>query len=142
MPFIDIETDTDEGSDQEEDPQVIEKNGAPRRIRTSGLLIRSQSLYPTELWAHNRWDSLRIARGVDEIKRAEALALRSFQTSVDVEIDFDGDLYGDGFSLVHGRFELVLAHGFDGFFVEPHAQLADDADALRHAVRVHDERDH
>jgi hypothetical protein len=73
MPFIDLETDTDEGSDQEEDPQVIEKNGAPRRIRTSGLLIRSQSLYPTELWAHMGWDSLRIARGADEIKRAETL---------------------------------------------------------------------
>jgi hypothetical protein len=27
-------------------------NGAPREIRTPGLLIRSQSLYPAELWAH------------------------------------------------------------------------------------------
>src|SRR5205085_3764936 len=26
--------------------------GAPRRTRTSGLLIRSQTLYPTELWVH------------------------------------------------------------------------------------------
>jgi hypothetical protein len=26
--------------------------GAPREIRTPDLLIRSQSLYPTELWAH------------------------------------------------------------------------------------------
>jgi hypothetical protein len=126
----------------EECSELTYGNGAPRRIRTSGLLIRSQSLYPTELWAHNRWDSLRIARGVDEIKRAETLALRSFQTSVDVEIDFDGDLYGDGVTLVHGGFELVLTHGFDGFFVEAHAELADDADALRHAVRVHDERDY
>jgi hypothetical protein len=28
------------------------RNGAPREIRTPGLLIRSQSLYPAELWAH------------------------------------------------------------------------------------------
>ncbi len=28
------------------------KNGAPGRIRTSDLLVRSQTLYPTELRAH------------------------------------------------------------------------------------------
>ena len=27
-------------------------DGAPNRIRTCGLLIRSQTLYPAELWAH------------------------------------------------------------------------------------------
>lgn len=27
-------------------------NGAPSRTRTCGLLIRSQTLYPTELWVH------------------------------------------------------------------------------------------
>ena len=27
-------------------------NGAPREIRTPGLLVRSQTLYPTELGAH------------------------------------------------------------------------------------------
>ena len=31
---------------------VIICNGAPDRIRTYGLLIRSQALYPTELRAH------------------------------------------------------------------------------------------
>ncbi len=36
-------------------------DGAPRRSRTSGLLIRSQSLYPAELWAHP-WNSLRISK--------------------------------------------------------------------------------
>ena len=35
------------------------KNGAPGRIRTSDLLVRSQTLYPTELRAHAR---LRIIR--------------------------------------------------------------------------------
>ncbi len=33
-------------------PQVIEKNGAPCRTRTCGLLVRSQTLYPAELRAH------------------------------------------------------------------------------------------
>lgn len=42
------------------------EGGAPREIRTPGLLIRSQSLYPAELWAHNGWDSLRITRALSE----------------------------------------------------------------------------
>ena len=29
-----------------------EFNGAPKRSRTPNLLIRSQTLYPIELWAH------------------------------------------------------------------------------------------
>ncbi len=32
--------------------KIVTVNGAPGRIRTSGLLIRSQSLYPAELRAH------------------------------------------------------------------------------------------
>src|SRR5437870_11556471 len=32
--------------------QVVLTNGAPSRTRTCGLLIRSQTLYPTELWVH------------------------------------------------------------------------------------------
>jgi hypothetical protein len=31
-------------------------NGVPREIRTPDLLIRSQTLYPAELWAHNGAD--------------------------------------------------------------------------------------
>jgi hypothetical protein len=31
-----------------------ESNGAPGEIRTPGLLVRSQALYPTELRAHRR----------------------------------------------------------------------------------------
>ena len=27
-------------------------DGTPRRIRTPSLLVRSQTLYPVELWAH------------------------------------------------------------------------------------------
>jgi integrase len=33
-------------------PYVFDLYGAPREIRTPDLLIRSQSLYPAELWAH------------------------------------------------------------------------------------------
>ena len=29
-------------------------NGAPREIRTPDHLVRSQILYPAELWAHDR----------------------------------------------------------------------------------------
>ena len=32
--------------------KVSERNGAPNRIRTCDLRIRSPSLYPSELWAH------------------------------------------------------------------------------------------
>ena len=32
---------------------TISENGVPREIRTPDLLIRSQTLYPAELWAHN-----------------------------------------------------------------------------------------
>ena len=35
----------------DETSQPAEKLGAPRGIRTPDLLIRSQTLYPTELWA-------------------------------------------------------------------------------------------
>ena len=34
------------------DPQVTDSIGAPGEIRTPGLLVRSQPLYPTELRAH------------------------------------------------------------------------------------------
>jgi hypothetical protein len=32
-----------------------ERSGAPRRTRTPSLLVRSQTLYPVELWAHRVW---------------------------------------------------------------------------------------
>ena len=34
--------------------KVEEVFGAPRGIRTPGLLVRSQTLYPTELGAHKK----------------------------------------------------------------------------------------
>src|SRR5262249_36735955 len=33
---------------------LLKINGAPSRTRTCGLLIRSQTLYPTELWVQQR----------------------------------------------------------------------------------------
>jgi hypothetical protein len=32
------------------------KSGVPREIRTPDLLIRSQTLYPAELWAHKEME--------------------------------------------------------------------------------------
>ena len=36
----------------EASPCEIDANGVPRGIRTPDLLVRSQTLYPAELWAH------------------------------------------------------------------------------------------
>src|SRR5579863_7578528 len=59
--------------------------------------------------------------------------------SVQVEVDVDDDLHGDGVALVHCRAELVLADCFDGSFIEPHAGAAHQVHVLRIALRVHDE---
>ncbi len=32
--------------------ETLDFSGDPREIRTPGLLIRSQALYPAELWSH------------------------------------------------------------------------------------------
>jgi hypothetical protein len=32
----------------------VRENGAPSTTRTCDLLVRSQTLYPTELWARNK----------------------------------------------------------------------------------------
>ena len=49
---------------------VWRMNGAPERIRTSDLLIRSQSLYPAELRAHILWNTAK-----------EAIEIRRLRTS-------------------------------------------------------------
>ena len=61
--------------------------------------------------------------------------------SVEVEGDVDDDLHGDGMALEHGGPELILAHGFNGSFVESHAQAADDANVLGIALLIDDELD-
>src|SRR5580692_2188097 len=61
--------------------------------------------------------------------------------SVDAEVDFDVDGYGYGFAFVERGFEFVLTDGFDGFFVEAHAEGAGDVDLLGIALRVDDEGD-
>ena len=54
--------------------EVDKKSGAPGVIRTPDLLVRSQTLYPAELWAH-RWraDFLNVAAGRRLRKSARAL---------------------------------------------------------------------
>ena len=44
----------DQNSKVEKVARSLEKYGAPRRSRTSDRLVRSQVLYPAELWAHPR----------------------------------------------------------------------------------------
>jgi hypothetical protein len=46
-----------ESVDSSDDEQVVNRSGAPGRIRTSDPLVRSQMLYPTELRAHIAWDA-------------------------------------------------------------------------------------
>src|SRR5687768_15089978 len=36
----------------------VESNGAPSMIRTCDLLVRSQTLYPAELWARQKYDPI------------------------------------------------------------------------------------
>jgi hypothetical protein len=38
------------------------KLGAPSMIRTCDLLVRSQTLYPAELWARQKYDPIRPER--------------------------------------------------------------------------------
>ena len=54
--------------------------------------------------------------------------------SVEVEIDFDGDLHAHGMAVAHGGFELPVLDGFDSLFIESHSQAAQDVDIARTAV--------
>ena len=44
-------------------------------------------------------------------------------------------------SLIHGWLELVLPHCFDGFFVQPHAQMLDKLNVLRISLRIDNKPD-
>lgn len=61
--------------------------------------------------------------------------------SMEMEIDFDHHLHGDGMALVHGRPKPVLAHSFNGFLVQAHAEGSGYANVLGVALLVHDELD-
>ena len=45
---------TEKGAANSQPPSIKHVQGTPRRIRTPNLLIRSQAIYPVELWAHRR----------------------------------------------------------------------------------------
>lgn len=44
--------------------------------------------------------------------------------SVQVEVYFYGYLDSDGMTVFHGGFEFPVLHGFNGFFVQAHAETA------------------
>ena len=56
-----------------------------------------------------------------------------------VEFDFDNELDSDWVSFVHGGFESILPHSFDGFLIETHAEMTHDVDVLRIALAVNNE---
>ena len=54
-------------------------------------------------------------KGKGREERGLSIPLKDF--SVQVELDFDADLDGDGLAIFHSGFELPLLHGFDGLLV-------------------------
>jgi hypothetical protein len=78
-------TDFKDGSDAPRDRAavvVLERLGAPSKTRTCDLLVRSQTLYPTELWArrgrphphyqhgHERYETVTISQDKTAVRRA------------------------------------------------------------------------
>ena len=57
----------------------VESNGAPSMIRTCDLLVRSQTLYPAELWARQ---TLKLSTGISWLK-------------TDGELSLEGELFLD-----------------------------------------------
>ncbi len=61
------------------------RDGAPIRSRTRSLLIRSQTLYPIELWARVQWRSRRESGGLNPpaygspIFKADIYSIKSFR---------------------------------------------------------------
>jgi hypothetical protein len=58
-----------------------------------------------------------------------------------VEVHVNQDLHGNRMPLVHGRMESVLPDCFDGFLVQSHAEVTDEANVLGIPFRIHDELD-
>lgn len=59
--------------------------------------------------------------------------------SVEPEVNFDVDLHRHRAAVLHCRLEFPLAHGFNGFLVETHAQAARNLDIARLTVLIHDQ---
>ena len=61
--------------------------------------------------------------------------------SIQVELDLDHHLHSYRMALIQRRLELVLPHCFDGFFIQAHSEVTEDADILRVPLRIDDELD-
>src|SRR5580692_2012260 len=62
-----------------------------------------------------------------------------YQFSVQVEVDFDGHFDVDGMAIFLAGFEAPSADGFDGLFVQSHAERIDDANVDGAAIRGDDD---
>jgi len=58
-----------------------------------------------------------------------------------MEIDFDGNLYGNRVPIFHTRLEAILFSNFDRFFIQPHTQRAENAHFSWDAVDPNDHAD-
>ena len=54
------------------------------------------------------------------------------------EIHVNDHLHRYRMTLIHRRPEPVLLHGFDSSLVETHAEMTNDVDVLRAALRIDD----
>src|ERR1700691_3735555 len=61
--------------------------------------------------------------------------------SMQVEVYVDQYLHRHWMSLVHSRPEPVLLYSFDGLFVQPHAEMTNQADVLRIPLRIDNQLD-
>src|SRR5579872_1946977 len=61
------------------------------------------------------------------------------RVSVQVEVDFDGDLGTNGMAVFHPGLEPPVLHRFDGLLIKTHSQAAQHANVGRPAVDSYDQ---
>src|ERR1035437_8935354 len=78
-------------------------------------------------------------RQMSQRSRRGLLSLSDSDDSIQVELDLNHHLHSYRMALIQRRLELVLPHCFDGFFIQAHSEVTEDADILRVPVRIADE---
>ena len=110
--------------------EAAEKIGAPSKTRTCDLLVRSQTLYPTELWARNKptlesniWDTAHMSH-LDH-KATSPASVRCYVLTISDTRTTATDTGGRAIA------ELLEAGGHE---VSGRAIVKDDPDAIRAAI--------
>ena len=114
--------------------KLIERIGAPSKTRTCDLLVRSQTLYPTELWARNKPtlesniginDRVRSMSHLDH-KATSPASVRCYVLTISDTRTPATDTSGIAIA------ELLEANGHE---VAGRAIVRDDPDAIRSAIQ-------